>query len=339
MEHIKYSSIENTYREKFIQLVKDEGLDGGEWVVTEKVHGGQLAFYFDGKELKASSRTMFLTEGVDFFNYEKVQAENADKVKEIYNILKKENREFSFIIVYGELFGGSYPHPDVPKVKNAKRLQKGVFYHPDNLFYAFDIRVDGKFLSVDEANRLFEAVGMFYAKPLLRGTFEECLNHPDNFPSRVSQWLGLPPIEDNITEGIVIKPVEAKFLKVGERVIMKSKNEKFKERKSKKKRHVPQKEAAKITETGERLLQELQSMVTENRLRNVLSKREEMPYPVPKEYFGEIMKAFIGDVLEEFNKDFEEEYDNLDKKEQKLISKQLNQDAAKLVRTVLFSNP
>jgi len=335
MEHVKYSSIENTYREKFIEMIQAEGKDEGEWVVTEKVHGGQLALYYDGKELKASSRTAFLTPDIDFFNYEKVMEENADKIKEIYNILKKENEDISSIIVYGELFGGSYPHNDVPKVKGAKRLQKGVFYHPDNLFYAFDIRVDGKYLSVDEVNRLFEAVGLFYAKPLLRGTMEECLNYPNKFPSKISQWLGLPPIEDNVAEGVVIKPVEPQFLKIGERVILKSKNEKFKERKAKKKR--PKKEEVKITEAGERLLEELQSMVTENRLQNVLSKREEMPYPVPQNYFGDVMKAFIGDIMEEFNKDFQEEYDQLDKKEQKKISKKLNQEAAKLVRTVLFS--
>jgi len=336
MEHIKYSSIENTYREKFIEMIKVEGKDGGEWVVTEKIHGGQLAFYYDVTELKASSRTTFLTPDIDFFNYEKVMEDNADKIKEIYNILKKEKEDISFIVVYGELFGGSYPHDDVPKVKTAKRLQKGVFYHPDNLFYAFDIRVDGKYLSVDEANRLFEAVDLFYAKPLLRGTMEECLNYPNKFPSKISQWLGLPPIEDNVAEGIVIKPVEPQFLRIGERVILKSKNEKFKERKAKKKR--PKKEEVKITETGERFLQELQSMVTENRLQNVLSKREEIPYPVPKEYFGEIMKGLIGDIMEEFNKDFQEEYEQLDNKEQKKISKKLNQEAAKLVRTVLFSS-
>jgi Rnl2 family RNA ligase len=336
MEHIKYSSIENTYREKFIEMIKAEGKDGGEWIVTEKIHGGQLALYYDGKELKASSRTAFLSPDIDFFNYEKVMEENADKVKAIYNILKKEKKDISFIVIYGELFGGSYPHNDVPKVKNAKRLQKGVFYHPDNLFYAFDIRVDGKYLSADEANRLFEAVDLFYAKPLLRGTMDECLNYPNKFPSKISQWLGLPPIEDNVAEGVVIKPVEPQFLRIGERVILKSKNEKFKERKTKKKR--PKKEEVKITETGERLLQELQSMVTENRLQNVLSKREEMPYPVPKDYFGEIMKALIGDIMEEFNKDFEEEYEQLDKKEQKKISKKLNQEAAQLVRSVLFSS-
>jgi len=335
MEHIKYSSIENTYREQFIELIKDEGKDGGEWVVTEKVHGGQLALFYDGTELKPSTRTAFIEEGQDFFNYEKVVAQNADKVKEVYNILKKERDDIDVVVVYGELFGGDYPHPDVHKVKGAKRLQKGVAYHPDNLFYAFDIRVDGKFLSVDECNRLFEAVGLFYARTLLRGTMEECLDHSDKFPSKISGWLGLPPIEDNIAEGIVIKPVEPRFLNIGDRVILKSKNEKFKERKAVKKR--PKKQPVKITSAGDKLLEELRSMVTENRLQNVLSKRGEMPYPVPKDYFGQVMKALNDDIWEEFNKDFEQAFINLDKQEQKKIAKMVNQEASQLVRKVVFS--
>jgi len=337
MEHFNYSSIENTYREEFIQLIKTEGKEAGQWVVTEKIHGGQLALYYDGSEFKASTRTAFLTPGMDFFNYEKVVAANADKVKEIYRILASERGDISLVIVYGELFGGDYPHPDVPKVKNAKRLQKGVFYHPDNLFYAFDIRVNGRFLTVDEANRLFEAAGMFYAKPILRGTFEECLNHPNKFPSKISEWLGLPPLQDNIAEGIVIKPVNPEFLQIGERVILKSKNEKFEERKSIKKR--PKKQGAEITGSGEQLLEELLSLVTENRLQNVLSKQGEMPYPLPEDYFGRVMKALNDDIWEEFNKDSQEEYETLEKGEQKRLAKMLNQQAAKLVRTVLFSAP
>lgn len=335
MEHFKYSSIENTYREEFIELIKTEGKNTGEWVVTEKIHGGQLALYYDGNELKASTRTAFLEPGMDFFNYEKVMAANADKVKEIYRLLTEERGSISLVIIYGELFGGDYPHPDVPKVKNAKRLQKGVFYHPDNLFYAFDIRVDGRFLTVDEANRLFETVGMFYAKPLMRGTFEECLKHPNKFLSKISDWLGLPPLEDNIAEGIVIKPVNPNFLQIGERVILKSKNEKYEERKSIKKR--PKKQGPEITGSGEQLLDELSALVTENRLNNVLSKQGEMPYPLPEDYFGRVMKALNEDIWEEFNKDFQDEYEALEKGEQKRLAKMLNQQTAKLVRSVLFS--
>jgi Rnl2 family RNA ligase len=338
MEHIKYSSIENTYRQEFIDLVKEEGLDTGEWVVTEKIHGGQFSIYYDGSEIKASTRTTFLTDDIDFFNWPKVLADNQDKVKKLYDLLKTKHKDLSQVIVYGELFGGSYPHPEVNKVKNAKRLQKGVHYHPDNLFYAFDIRVDGRFLTVDECNELFQQVGLFYARTLFRGTMAECLTHPNQFPSKISGWLGLPPIDDNIAEGIVIKPVEPRFLGIGERVILKSKNEKFEERKAVKKRPQKPVREIKLDESGETLLQELEALVTENRLQNVLSKKGQMPYPIPNNYFGEIMKDFSLDIWEEFNKDFEQEYLSLEKQEQKKISKAMNQVAAKLVKKVLFSS-
>ncbi len=340
MQFLKYTSIENSYRDKFIQMIRDENKDSGQWVVMEKIHGAQLSFYYNGSELKASSRTMFLTDDIDFFNYQKVMADNRDKIEKLYSLIQSEYREkkkeISQMIVYGELFGGSYPHPDVPKVKTAKRLQKGVFYHPDNLYYAFDLRVDAQYLNVEDTNRLFEAVGLFYAKPIFVGSFDECLKYPNKFPSTIAHRLGLPDIEDNIVEGIVIKPVEPRFLDVGERIILKSKNEKFIERKSRKKR--PKKQEVKISEKGEQLYHEMETLVTENRLHNVLSKREEMPYPLPKDYFGDIMKAFIGDVMEEFNKDYQADYDQLDAKEQKKISKQLNQSAAKLIRSILYSN-
>jgi len=338
MKHIGYPSIENTYREQFLALITEEGKNGGEWVVTEKVHGGQFSIYYDGAEIKASSRTAFLSDDIDFFNWQKVLADNRDKIIHVYDILKSQDKNISIVIVYGELFGGSYPHPEVPKVKTAKRLQKGVYYHPDNLFYAFDIMAGNRFLTVDETNDLFERVGLFYAKPLSRGTLEECLAYSNIFPSQVSRWLNLPQIEDNVAEGIVIKPVEPRFLNIGERISLKSKNGKFEERKSIKKRPVVQHEDTPLSEAGDRLLQELTSFITGNRLENVMSKRGTMPYPIPKDYFGEIMKEFSLDIWKDFNKDFQNEYEALDKNEQKKISKVMNQETAKLVKKSLFSH-
>ena len=37
--------------------------------------------------------------------------------------------------------GGWYPHPDVPPVLNARKVQKGVWYCPDVRFIAFDVCV------------------------------------------------------------------------------------------------------------------------------------------------------------------------------------------------------
>ena len=86
-------------------------------------------------------------------------------------------------------------------------------------------------------NELFEAESFFYAKTLFRGTLAECLKHPNGFQSKIAEWLGLPAIEDNICEGIVIRPVTPMYLRNGSRVLIKSKNERFAERKSVKKRN------------------------------------------------------------------------------------------------------
>jgi len=337
MEFIKYSSIENSYRDQFLDKIRQEGKDGGEWVVTEKVHGAQFTIYYDGAQFRVSSRTAFLEETDDFYNWQIILADNKECVKKLYDMLKIEGSEMHQVSVYGELFGGSYPHPDVPKIKEAKRLQKGVYYHPGNLFYAFDIRVDGQYLTVDETTPLFETSGLFYARTLLRGSLEECIQYPNDFISKISQWLDLPQIPDNIAEGVVIKPVQPRFLRVGDRVILKSKNEKFKERKTKKNRqHFPDEKP--LSDEAKDLQEEIEALVTENRLDNVLSKQPEMPYPLPENYFGQIMKAFAADVHEDFNKDFAQRMEQLEKKEQKVITKALNQAAAQLVRKKLFSN-
>ena len=140
------------------------------------------------------------------------------------------------VSVFGELFGGSYPHPDVQRVGRLTMIQKGVYYAPDHEFYGFDIYVftndGGYYLSVDQAEGLFESEGFFYAKPLFKGTLDECLAYPNEFQSRIAEWLGYPPIEDNICEGIVIRPVTPHYLRTGSRALIKSKNARFAENKS-----------------------------------------------------------------------------------------------------------
>lgn len=339
MEFKKFSSIENSYRDKFIDRIRHEKQDGGDWVVMEKVHGAQFSIYYDGSSLRASTRTAFLEDGDDFYNWKEVLEEHRENMQNLYKLVKETMPDASnfpglAIIVYGELFGGSYPHPDVLRIKTAKRLQKGVFYHPGNLFYVFDLRVNEKYLTVDQANPLFEQAGFFYAKTLFRGTMDQCLKHPNEFPSKISQWLNLPTIEGNNAEGIVIKPIDPRFMGNGDRIIIKSKNEKFKEKKAKKKR--PKVEEEPLSETAVKLQEELESLVTENRLQNVLSKKGELPYPLPKDYFGEVMKDLNTDIFEEFNKDHKNQFDSLDKKEQKKLSKAVTQAATKIVRKALF---
>ena len=98
-------------------------------------------------------------------------------------------------------------------------------------FYAFDIYVftkdDGFFLPVMESNALFSDAGLLYAWNRFVGRLDDCLDYPPSFPTAIPGELGLPPLEDNLCEGIVIKPLAPISLPDGSRVVIKKKNPAF----------------------------------------------------------------------------------------------------------------
>jgi len=192
----------------------------------------------------------------------------------------------------------------------------------------------GRYLPVDEVNDLFEANGFFYAKTLFRGTLAECLKYPNAFQSKIAEWLGLPAIDDNICEGIVIRPVVPMYLKNGSRVLIKSKNERFAEKKSVKKRNKLFAEPVPYSETLQALIVEGEAYITENRLTNVLSHIGEVHFPKD---FGRVMGLFSKDVLEDFLKEHGGSYSSLDKCEQKSLNKELNKLCTSLVKQVYMS--
>ncbi len=329
MEFKKYNEIENSYREKFINEIIQQGKSGGEWIVTEKVHGTNFGIWYDGTEFKAAKRTGFLGDNAKFYNFQYVYKQNQPKIKKIWDWFKENwdyPEELETLTVYGEMFGGTYPHPDVKKMGSGI-IQKGVFYTPDNLFYTFDIRVNNYAVNKEIFADAAVIGDMLYAIPLFTGTFQECLKYGNAFKSTIPKLLGLPEIEsENICEGIVIEPVEPAFLGNGSRVILKSKNEKFTEKSKGKKEP---KEEIKLSENGTRIWEIMESLITENRLNNVLSKEEG---PITNKHFGMLLGKLNKDVLEEFNKDHEEEFDGLEGGEQKKIRSNLNRFSGNVIR-------
>jgi len=324
MRFRKYFDIENSYRKKFLKSLAVEKLDQGEFVVQEKAHGANLSFWYDGKDLKSAKRSSFIQD--NFYDYMPVEDKNRERVKKLYAILKKEGCDFTELGVYGELVGGTYPHKDVEKDTSATRIQKGIFYTAHNEFYAIDVAIDGQLIDVDKFNHVMEKAGFLYAKTIFRGTFEECLKYSNSFPSQISVWLGLPELEDNICEGVVIKPAIPKFLSDKTRVILKNKNEKWAEKA--KARDRPKKPKMTLSEKSEELFNEMESLITENRLCNVLSKTG----PIGQKEFGKLIQLFSKDILDDFFKDYLEEYNGLEKKEQKQLTRKLSQKSAELIR-------
>lgn len=325
MEFKKFSSIENTYRTKELNDIREQGLDGGTWVVQEKVHGANFSFWYDGTELRVAKRTGFSDGG--FYNSQAVIDKYKQKVIDLYEFMRTVNANTEYVQVFGELYGGHYPGV----MSNTKAVQKGVFYNPEMDFYAFDIRLTSstgksEYLDVEDANMLFGKFGFFHAQTIFSGSFDECLNYSNEYDSYIPAWLHLPKLENpNICEGNVIRPAKTTRNRAGNRIILKNKNEKWTEKKNAKTK--APKVPVEVPEHVQKYVVELEAYFTENRLRNVISKYG----TVAQKDFGKLSGMFVKDALEEFMKDHTE-FETLEKNERKMVTKQASNMSAELIR-------
>lgn len=320
----KYVSIENSYQKKTINKIVETGLSGGDWVVTEKVHGANFGFRVEGSDITMQKRTSDLKLTDKFYNSDSVYKKHSNNIlslgmyiQETKNRHTRKNypdenqRLVKSVTFFGEIFGGRYPHDDVKSVINQTKVQNGVWYSPTNEFYLFDIMVtfvdeSYAYLPYKEMMNYIETVldndpSFLVAQPLFIGSFDEALKFTNEFNTTIPIALGLPEIEDNICEGTVIKPyANERFLGNGSRVILKNKNKTFAERSSRSKTPKIRVEEV-ITPEMQADIDIVASFINANRLRNVLSKIG----PVEAKDFSKIMKDFITDIKE----DFEKEYD------------------------------
>ena len=334
----KYNSIENTFDKEFMERIFTEEADRQEFVVQEKVHGANVCFITDGNTVNFGKRTALVEAGEKFYDYEELLERYTEKVIAMFADVKASFPDIVAVTIFGEMFGGKYPHPDVKSNNKTMLIQKGVFYCPNHEFYAFDLYVatetGGRFLPVDTANEFFVHGGFFYAQTLFRGALSECVKYPNDSPSRISEWLGLPPIEDNICEGIVIRPVKPTYLRNGSLVLLKSKNARFAEKNSLKKRQPKLFVEPSYSEQLVELLSVVEDYVTENRLSNVVSKIGHVS--IPRET-GKLIGLFSKDILEDFLKENLFEYSELEKSEQKILNRHSNSLAATLIKKVYFT--
>lgn len=303
------------------------------YAVQEKVHGANASFLCDGNDIKFAKRTALIEADEQFYGYADVLAHYQDKILALTKDVMGKYPDTTQVSIFGELFGGDYPHPDVPAIRNMVPVQKGVYYCPGHDFYGFDIYVvngnEGFFLPVEETDALFEKHGFFYAKTLFTGTLDECLAYQNAFITHIPEWLGLPPVEDNICEGIVIRPVVPMFLRNGTRVMIKSKNERFAENKTKKDIGPALNLTASYSNEMKELMAVLATYITEPRLDNVISHIGEVQLPRD---FGKLTGLYAKDVFEDYMKENAIAYNELERKKQKAINKELAKLAAAMIR-------
>jgi Rnl2 family RNA ligase len=323
----KYNTIENTYREKVIEQVHLHGYGNETYVVQEKVHGANFSFICDGKNVHVAKRTAIIEENEPFNNYLFVLETYKERILKLFSFIQSDIPEVHTIHVYGELFGGCYEHPEVKKVPNMVKVQKGISYSPKNDFYAFDICINQEqYLDVHQANTYFEKLDMFYAKTLFEGNLQDCLAYPNVFSTHIPLWLGLQEMENNFCEGVIIRPSKNKIFRNGSRVILKNKNERWSEKSNVKKVVKP----VEFTEEETTLWNILNSYLTENRLVNVQSKLGKFQIKA----IGKTIGFFAKDTLEDFTKEHSLLWDIIEKDRRKVITKRLNLEAATIVKVM-----
>lgn len=271
-EFKKYSSIENSYQSRFVEKVI-YNLDWyNDFIVQEKVHWANFAFYVSESWIKCAKRTWFIEEDEKFFNYKNALEENSFALIELQKEIGKD------IIIFWELFGGN--------------VQKEVYYCDDQRFYAFDIVVDWEYLPVDECNVLFDKYGFLYAKILKRWTLEECFWYGINQNSILADSINANRIENNLWEGVVIRPNETKYIWHSDntsRVIFKKKTEMFSEKKA------PDKIPSNPTK-----FQTYDCYITKPRLDNIISKNGEID---DKSQLSKYAWYLVKDICEDYEKD------------------------------------
>ncbi|MBD2771109.1 RNA ligase family protein [Iningainema tapete] len=290
-----------------------------DWVVTEKIHGANFGITTDGFSVGFAKRKEFLPPEADFFNYQSLKDKLVEKVKEIFRILQAERKQLAIAYVYGELFGGEYPHPDVAAVTNIQAVQTGVYYSPKIEYCAFDIAIEENnqsvaqsYLDYDKAIKLFQQVGIMYSQPLFIGRYEEALAYNVEFDSTIPALLGLPKLPFiNKAEGIVIKPVKSIYIdtpKAKLRPILKKKIPEFAEdsrfHQAKKWETTPAILLPEDQTIESELSQEMLALVTPNRLNNVISKIGRVSAS-DQEQKQEVIELLVSDVLETFNEEYE----------------------------------
>lgn len=339
----KYSSYEKI-PEGLNQLQLSESdyrlLKKVDWVVTEKIHGANFGITTDGVTVDFAKRKELLQPGEDFFGYLRKKAQLEAQAKEIFNILQAKIPNLQRVTIYGELFGGEYPHPDVAVVEHVQAVQTGVYYSPNIEYCAFDIAVSGDFgsqyLDYNITLQVLGEVGMMRAEPLFIGKFEQAFNYKIEFESTIPQILKLPALDKaNKAEGVVIKLVKSIYVETKKgrvRPIIKNKISEFAENN---RFHQAQKwDYQQHLDVESLISQQVLGFLTLNRLKNVISKVGRFSGNDNKiiEQLKLIGELLIWDVLDSFNEtESEKNFNNLSSKSQELIMNNLEEAALNLV--------
>ncbi|MCK9596260.1 hypothetical protein M0R19_03710 [Candidatus Pacearchaeota archaeon] len=332
MKFSHFSDIENSYNLKFVEKIDKSGV----WCVTEKIHGANASLWYSSEndEFRVGKRSSFIDES-NFFGINKFSNTSLKEITiNLFNHIKNNfNSEIKDLVIYGEWFGGYY-NCDGVSVKGS-RVQTGVSYSPNNHFYAFymkinDVPVSRKdfseiFKDFDNKNNIF-----FDSKILFKGTFNECMEYPNDQNSFIPDMFNLPKLPKNIMEGVVIEPYDTiKFTPNNERVVLKNKNNLFNEKKN---RTGKTYKDTILSENAISYLENIDCYITEQRVENLYSKLgEEMCF----KNFSSILKEYVEDVFKDSSKEINDNDFELSSLDQENVLHEVKNKSSNLIRNFL----
>ncbi|MDF1662120.1 MAG: RNA ligase family protein, partial [Planctomycetota bacterium] len=314
------------------------------WVATEKIHGANFSLSFDGAELRCAKRKALLEDGQDFFGFEGVRDKLQETIPSLFKAVQTEIPELSSIAVYGELFGGEYPHPEVPKINGVTAIQSGVYYSPDIQFSAFDLAYQTAthrdYLPFDQAMELFDQFGIFHVETLFEGAFKNAMAFPERFSSTIPARLKLPPLaEKNLAEGLVLRPLESVWIETKKgrvRPLIKRKISEFAEdaryNQSEKPVLDPRKQELE-SYALELLVWAVKPLLNENRCQAAVSKIGALQAG-SKEQARELMAFLYEDVIEELEQQRKDALESLSKDDRELFEDYLRSDIEECIEGV-----
>lgn len=297
MSFTKYSSLENHTNGKFLVSVFYQLDANGQrnelFVAREKIHGTNFSVIITKDSISPAKRTGPITETEKFFGYEDLMAKYKTHFEEIQSAYIGNG--ITQIQIFGEYAGGN--------------IQKEVDYG-DKDFYVFDIVFtrgeEINYMADDFVTKLCFAHHLKMAPLIGIGTIDELLKLPVEYDSVVNEYNKLfeskggivthmkfdqPPAKDNVSEGLVIKPVNPMFLKGGSRIAIKYKTDAFKEKGKGKSPAVP----TPLPPEDLVLLEKFSEFVTWNRVSNVISHIGE----VTAKDFGKVLGLTMRDIFVE----------------------------------------
>lgn len=207
MKFAKYPSIENLYRATDILQCK--------CVITEKLHGTNVRFMYDpdnGGLVLGSRENVIYKDGYragELYGFTDYALKNVE-------LYLKERPKYHKYVFYGEFYGSS--------------IQKGVKYAEEKEMRVFDIRDPNEdFLDWDKVMQACEDIGFKYVPVIDIGVFDisylESIRDNISFVGKLNGFTD----ENNIGEGIVLKPVKMQRNRQGEWWMAKYKSEKWAE--------------------------------------------------------------------------------------------------------------